>query len=171
MISRINFFKIVKAHYKTLRAFKQRTNRIYWKDFILFVVIPILASSALTWFDIDLKPQTSNLIAAISIIGGFLFNLLAIIYNSMSNLELDAKKSKAKERYVNEIHVNISYNILLSIFSVLFMILYNIDYPKIYNMDVIHYSLMFTCYYLLISFLLTLFMVLNRVFILLNKKK
>lgn len=170
MISRINFWKIIDAHFKTFRSLNQTSNKIYWKDFILFVLVPLTVSGILTFYEIQIKSQVTNLIAAISILGGFLFNLLAIIYNSMSNLEKDAKEDDIKELYIKEIHTNISYNILVGIFSIVLLILYNV----IENINIVfcylNKSLLFINYFFLFTFLLTLLMVLNRVYILLNKQ-
>src|SRR5690554_2295714 len=109
MISRINCYKIVRNHFRTLRSLGQESNRIYWQDFILFILFPIAISLALTYYDFNFKNQLTNLIAAISILGGFLFNLLAIIYNSMENLKRDAEANDIKKTYAKEIHSNISY--------------------------------------------------------------
>lgn len=169
MLSRINFFKIIKGHFRTLRSLNQTSKTIYWQDFLLFIIFPILLSGTFTFLNFGFKNQITNIIAAISILGGFLFNLLAIIYNSMENLERDSQKSKIKQKYIKEIHSNISYNILLALFSVIFLIIYNIELTPSCLTDIIEKSLIFINGFLLISFILTILMVLNRVYILLNK--
>lgn len=169
MLSRINCYKIVKNHYSSLRRLGQISKTLYWQDFLLFVLFPIALSSFLAWKEINFKSQITNLIAAISILGGFLFNLLAIIYNSMENIKKDAEISGIKKVYIKEIHSNISYNILLALLCVLALIFYNIDLPNFKYCDLINSIILFLNYYLLISFILTLLMVLNRVYILLDK--
>lgn len=172
MFSRINFIKIIKAHLKTLRSLNQASDLIYWNDFLLFYLIPISLSILLIYFNISIKTQVSNLIAAISILGGFLFNLLAIIYNSMSNLKSDALKNEIKNKYVKEIHSNISYNILISIFLIILLIIYNIDI-KFNNVSItegVNIIVEFCTTFLLSHFFLTLLMVLNRIYILLDKE-
>ncbi|MDI5898636.1 hypothetical protein [Flavobacterium yafengii] len=172
MFSRINFIKIIKAHLKTLRSLNQTSNLIYWNDFLLFYLIPIFLSILLIYFNISIKTQVSNLIAAISILGGFLFNLLAIIYNSMGNLKSDALKNEIKKKYVKEIHSNISYNILVSIFLIILLIIFNIDI-KFNDLSItkgINISIEFCTTFLLSHFFLTLLMVLNRIYILLDKE-
>jgi hypothetical protein len=172
MFSRINFIKIINAHIKTLKSLNQTSKLIYWKDFLLFYFTPLLLSFILIYNDISIKFQASNLIAAISILGGFLFNLLAIIYNSMSNLKNDAVNNKIKEKYIKEIHSNISYNILISIFLVVFLIIFNIDlkFDCIYFTKIANLIIEFITTFLLTHFFLTLLMVLNRIYILLNKE-
>lgn len=171
MLSRINIFKIIKAHFGTLRKLGQDSKRIYWRDFILFILVPILISAILAYYNVNFKNQISNLIAAISILGGFLFNLLAIIYNSMENLknDINSTNNSIKKTYAKEIHSNISYNILLSILCVISLIAYN---TEIINFDYcifVERGILFLNYFFLISFVLTLLMVLNRVYILLDK--
>ncbi len=161
--------KIIKGHFGTLRSLSQTSDTIYWQDFILFILFPIIVASCITYFNLEFQSQITNLIAAISILGGFLFNLLAIIYNSMENLKKDSRKSRIKQKYIKEIHSNISYNILLSIFTVIFLIIYNIDFDLGCITTYINKALTLLNSFLIVSFLLTLLMVLNRVYILLNK--
>lgn len=169
MLSRINCYKIVKNHYSSLRSLGQTSKTIYWQDFLLFILFPTALSLFLVWKDINFKSQITNLIAAISILGGFLFNLLAIVYNSMENIKKDAEISDIKKTYIKEIHSNISYNILLALLCVLALIFYNIDLPVFKYCNLIKSAILFINYYLLISFILTLLMVLNRIYILLDK--
>lgn len=174
MFGRINCFKIVRNHFKTFRILGQESDRIYWQDFILFILIPFAISAALSYYDFQFKNQITNLIAAISILGGFLFNLLAIIYNSMENLKKDINetnidKPDLKRTYAKEIHSNISYNILLAIICIILLLLYNIDIPDFSYCSLVERLILFFNCYFLISFFLTLLMVLNRVYILLDK--
>lgn len=172
MFSRINFFKIIKAHLKTLKSLNQDSNLIYWKDFLLFYFFPFILSILLIYNSISIKLQVPNLIAAISILAGFIFNLLAIIYNSMSDLKKDAEKDKIRTKYVKEIHSNISYNILISIILLVFLIIFNTDikFENICITKIINLIIELISTFLLIHFFLTLLMVLNRIFILLDKE-
>lgn len=169
MLSRVNCSKTVRNHYKTLRKFGSTSKRIYWKDLVLFIIIPVTTAIILAFLKIDLVNQITNLIAAISILGGFLFNLLAIIYNSMENLKKDIGVSEIKKTFAKEIHSNISYNILLAVFCIVILILYNIELPHFLYCEIFEYLISFLTYFSLISFFLTLLMVLNRIYILLDK--
>src|SRR5690606_34986088 len=106
----------IKDHLGTMRSLNQSSNRIYWKDFLLFFILPFIISILLVLKEYSFKEQLGNLIAAISIFGGFLFNLLAIIYSQMENIKKDAETEddKVKARFINEIHINISFCIVLS---------------------------------------------------------
>lgn len=89
MLNRIDILSIVKDHLRTLRSLNNTSDRIYWKDFILFFLIPFTISLILVIKGYNFKTQVSNLISAISIFGGFLFNLLAIIYSQFDKLQSD----------------------------------------------------------------------------------
>jgi len=128
-------------------------------------------STLLVWKGYSFKEQLGNLIAAISIFGGFLFNLLAIIYSQMENIKKDAETEddKVKKRFINEIHINISFCIVLSICIVLTLLLTTIDILEFKYLDVLNKIINGLNYFLMILFLLTLTMILNRVYILLKK--
>ena len=154
-----------------MRSLNQSSNRIYWKDFVLFFILPIIVSILLVWKEYSFKEQLGNLIAAISIFGGFLFNLLAIIYSQMENIKKDAETEddKVKTRFINEIHINISFCIVLSIVIVLSLLLTTIDIPEFEFLTILEKVINGLNYFLMILFLLTLTMILNRVYILLKK--
>lgn len=171
MFDRINILKIIKDHLGTMRSLNQSSNRIYWKDFLLFFVFPIFISTLLVWKGYSFKEQLGNLIAAISIFGGFLFNLLAIIYSQMESIKKDAETEddKVKKRFINEIHINISFCIVISICIVLTLLLTTIDIPEFEYLDILNKIINGLNYFLMILFLLTMTMILNRVYILLKK--
>lgn len=171
MFKRINIISIIKDHFKTLRSLNQSYNFIHWKDIILFIVIPLSIAFLITYKGYNFKEQIGNLIAATAIFGGFLFNLLAIIYSQINNIKEDAEKeaSKMKKKFVKEIHTNISFCIVLSIFIVLSLLLTTIDLPDFKFRKIIEKIFIVINYYLMIIFVLTLMMVLNRVYVLLKK--
>jgi cytochrome c biogenesis factor len=172
MLARINILAIIKDHFKTLKSLNSTKNRISWQDSILFIVTPIVIAVGLVYKDLTFEEQLGNLIAAISIFGGFLFNLLAIIYSQFDKIEIDANKedNELKKRFVKEIHTNISFCIVLSILIVLTLLLSTIDIP-LFNYDWLLKKIIIGVNYFLMSlFLLTLTMVLNRVYILLKKE-
>jgi hypothetical protein len=171
MLDRINIIKIIKDHLGTLRSLNQTSQKIYWKDFLLFFVIPLIVSYLLVWKEYSFEKQLGNLIAAISIFGGFLFNLLAIIYSQMESIKKDAVSENdiVKKRFIKEIHINISFSILLSIIIVITLLLTTIDIPYIEYFILLEKLILGLNYFLMLLFILTLIMILNRVYILLKK--
>lgn len=90
MLDRINILKIIKDHLGTLRSLNQSSNRIYWKDFLLFFIFPVIVSTLLVWKGYSFKEQLGNLIAAISIFGGFLFTTFCtrLLVNTFASIPL-----------------------------------------------------------------------------------
>ena len=171
MLERINITSIIIDHFRTLKSLNQKSNWVNGKDLLLFIGFPLLFAFFLTYKGYNFKNQLGNLIAAISIFGGFLFNLLAIIYSQMDKIQKDAlnENDALKEKFVKEIHINISFCIVLSILIVITLLLTTIDFPKFQYDWLVQKCIIGMNYFLMLLFLLTLIMVLNRVYILLKK--
>ncbi|GEC71266.1 hypothetical protein SAMN05443543_109134 [Flavobacterium flevense] len=179
MIQRINIYRIVKDHLKTLRSLNQSYNFINIGDFLLFFIIPSVISLTLTLLNYNFINQLDNLIASISILGGFLFNLLAIIYSQIENIKIDVQKlgdsdknkieKQIKNKFINEIHSNISFAIILSIFLILSLLSITIDIPEYKYKTIIEHIFIFINYFLMQLFTLTLLMIINRIYILFKK--
>lgn len=176
MFVRINIVKIIRDHFKTLRNYNSDSQFLSIGDAFLFLIFPLFISCVLIYKNYNFEEQLSNLIAGISIFGGFLFNLLAIIYSQMENIERnnetieDENLQKLKNKFVDEIHINISFCIVLSIIVLLSLFLTTIDFPFQFLNVIFKKSINGLTYFLLILFLLSLLMVINRVYILLKRK-
>lgn len=163
MLTRINIIEIVLSHFRTLRGVGQEKG-IAVIDFILFLLVPIISAFLLAFYNIGFKSLTSDIITAISILAGFLFNLLAIIYTSLDKIKINGLNTEIRKQFVLELHSNISYNILLSIFIIPLLLMYKLEvYSCWFDKTLIGIN-----YFLLFSFFLTLLMVLKRIFILLD---
>ena len=176
MLVRINIFRIVKDHFGTLRSLNQKnTKKIYWADALLFIGLPLVIAIILSLLDLNLKNQLGNLIAAVSIFGGFLLNLLAIIYSQMTTIkehnskEKDRLKAELRSTFIKEIHVNISFGIVASITLVVTLLLNTIGFSKALQDMYILTAIQALNYFLLTLFFLTLLMIVKRVYILLDK--
>ncbi|WP_378106094.1 hypothetical protein [Chryseobacterium sp. sg2396] len=175
MFSRININKIIKAHYKSLSSLNGEGTSFL--DLVLFIFIPLIVSIYLGINNISIKSQISNLVTALSILAGFLFNLLAIIHNSLGKIKNEIRARSLNEdalklRFANEIHANISYNILIAIITVVSLVLYGLNVEFI-DPNINKILLLFLnsiCIFLIIHFLFTLLMILNRIYVLLDKE-
>lgn len=176
MLSRIDIRKIIIAHYRSLSSLNSKGTS--YSDIFLFIIVPILISFGLTYSNISIQNQVPNLITAMSILAGFLFNLLAIIHTSLGKIKQrvknkNDKKNLIKFRFANEIHANISYNILVALFLIIVLVIFAFDIKSnniTFNCVFIK-SLNFICLFLLSQFLLNLLMILNRIYILLDKEE
>lgn len=179
MMQRINIYRIVKDHLKTLRSLNQSYNFINIGDFLLFFIVPSVISLTLTLLNYNFINQLDNLIASISILGGFLFNLLAIIYSQIENIKIDVDKlgdkeenkieKEIKNKFINEIHSNISFAIVLSIFLILSLLSITIEISEFKYKALIEHIFIFMNYFLMQLFTLTLLMIINRIYILFKK--
>lgn len=176
MFARINIFNIIRDHLKTLKHLENPDSKfIYWKDFLLFFIFPALVAIVLVYKNYTFIDSLSNLITGISILGGFLFNLLAIIYSQIDKIKQDIYDSKdstllsLKQKFVTEIHSNISFCIVLSIGLILTLLLMEVELPSKLYPNILHKLLIWLNYFLLILFTLTMLMIINRVYILLKK--
>lgn len=171
MFKRINILSIVKDHFGTLTRLDSKSKRVYWKDLVLFIGLPAVVGVLLAYKGFSIKPFIGNLIAAVAIFGGFLFNLLAIIYSQIDKIRDDAKseENELKKLFVKEIHINISYSIVLSLLIIIVLIGCTAELPQFQYEWLVKKIALGLTYFLLGKFLFTLLMVLNRVYILLKK--
>jgi hypothetical protein len=180
MFSKISIFGIIKDHIGTLRD--NRTNKIYIPDIILFFVIPGIISSVMIQFEIRLNDGFVNaLITSFSIFSALLFNLLLLVYSISDKPENNYNNSDALERdkvvrrriLLREIYINISFLILISTIAVVSLLTYFLKSSNcnIWAIDIcsLKWLLALIVYYLAAQFILTLLMVLKRIYRLLSR--
>jgi hypothetical protein len=117
---------------------------------LLFIIIPLISALLLAFFNIGFKSLASDIITAISILVGFLFNLMAIIYTSIDKIKIEGRDSEIRKQFVLELHSNISYNILLSISHIPLLLIYKLDVDELWFDE----FLIGINYFLLLSFFL-----------------
>lgn len=164
MIGKINITRIVRDHIGTLRS--TASGKIRKREIILFFFGPLIIGIYFVYHDHFKYSQdyVNILIASISILAGFLFNLLAIIFGFMDKLKANAEGDTVKVQLTKEIHINISYSIVLSVFSIISLLFCDLKYiwlEQIFN------TLALTT---IIMFFLTLLMILKRIYIIMSKE-
>lgn len=193
---KINVIKIIVEHIGTLKQFDD--NKYSKTDVFLFIVLPLIVAFILTFFNIKLTNNLITIfITAYSIFAALLFNLLFLIYDlgTKNNSSMDKyngevngqpseSKLKLKRRLLKETYVNISYSITIAIFLLILLITLYVIIETInpLNLEINPISpsiesiinsaipvLSFCIYYLVLQFILTLFMILKRIYILLSK--
>ena len=175
MLSRIDVFKIVRDHFKTFGSHVRSIKRIVVMDYILFIVIPLTIAILFDYNDVSMAKTSNGIIAALAIFGGFLFNLLAIIYSQIDKLKLEANDpsepdQKLKKLFIGQIHSNISYAILMCLVSVGFLFCYRIESDfSIYKSFSLSNLINILNIFILVHLFLTLLMVINRVYVLLKR--
>lgn len=119
MLEKINVSKIFKDHWGTLKNYDKKNVSI--TDIFLFYILPLIFSIIISFY-VKLSfivSISSELITFYSVLGGFMLNLLALIYG------FDITKFKTPElakRVLKELSSNISY--LIALASILVVLLF-----------------------------------------------
>lgn len=153
MFKKINISQIVKNHFATLQ--NANTKKADWDDYFTFLIIPILLSAILIYFKIYLETDAINIIiSSLSILVGLLFNVVVLIFDIIKR----DKSNDIKNTVLRQILSNIAFTILLSIVSILMTLFTFTDdgtIKAIFNAIV---------YFLLTNFIMTVLMILKRMF-------
>ncbi|KAA3615837.1 MAG: hypothetical protein D8M58_22320 [Calditrichaeota bacterium] len=161
-MSKVGLSKIISDHFTTFKKYK--TQEVNYLDYIVFIVLPLICSTLLIYFKVVITKELSSiLITALSIFAALLFNLLLLVYDIIN--KNNHSDNALKQRFLKEIYSNISYSILVSIFSVIILI-----GNYYFSCGIIYLTINLIGYFFIFSFVLTLFMILKRIHILLSKE-
>lgn len=180
MSSKISVIGIVKDHIATLR--NNRTGKIHFPDIVLFFIFPGIISGLMLQLGVSLNDGFVNaLITSFSIFSALLFNLLLLVYDISDKLDnkpqgtniAENNKIIIRRELLREIYVNVSFSILISMTVVIILLSYFLKPSNcvLFTVNVCsaQWILALIVYYLSSQFLLTLFMVLKRIYRLLAK--
>ncbi len=149
-----NVKEILVEHMNTLRDY--RTDKISPRDIFISFVIPLVVSVlAVPILGVTYHNQEGYVIISLSIFVSVLFNLMVFV--STKNIG----GSQLEKEQKNEIHSNISYNILVAIFSA--AILFLIVLVKSVAPEIVLCSLRLLTLYLLMNFFMTMLLILKRI--------
>lgn len=166
MIGKIDVRQIVADHFATL-VDEDRPKQQSGLDFFLFVILPILAATALLYFDLILGKSIGNvLITALAVFAGLLFNLLLLIFDIANKPRPENERlDDLKRRFLREIYSNIAYSIFIALLTIVILLIHFL-FLSLNSRSGFVFSA-FVIYFLCGNFILTLFMVLKRIHILL----
>ena len=173
MIEKIDIGKILKNHIMTLR--KVNSTKISFQDIMLFYALPILFSLLIIYYyNFTLTKNATNiLITSMSIFIALLLNLLLLLFDIIRKNRLANDSTTNDPKYIiyykllYEIYINISYCICIALFSIILLLIF----PILSRTNkLIIYIISFLIYFLTSNFLLTMFMILKRMFILISKE-
>lgn len=159
LFEKIHIGKLLRNHFSTLKD--NSTKKAGFDDYLTFLILPLIIASTLVYLKIELKDSAINIIiTTLSILVGLLFNVIVLIFDIIKR---DATH-KLKNVILRELLANISYTILLSICSILFTI---VTYIDVHCIKLVATGLV---YFLLSHFLVTVLMVLKRMYLLFNNE-
>lgn len=156
MFPKVDFRQIVRDHLKTL--VNANTNKPDFSDWATFFVLPIIGASVLVYAGILLNGSTIGIIiSALAIFVGLLLNLVVILFDITKSKKLGEHGIEVGRETIS----NISFSILISFFGIGLVLLTQCSenewYKKCSN---------FIAFFFLFEFMLTLLMVLKRMYLL-----
>lgn len=153
VFKKVNIKEILKSHFSTLQ--NDNSKKSEFDDYFTFLILPLIISTVLLYFKISLRDSAVNIIiTTLSILVGLLFNVIVLIFDIIKR---DASQ-KIKNTVLKQLLANISFTILLSIVTILFTLTTYLDVEIIKNITT------WIVYFLLTNFLLTVLMILKRMY-------
>jgi hypothetical protein len=162
MSTKLNVTSIITEHYRTLR--NQSDKKISKLDLFVFVGVPIIISLLMFEFGVKLNSEASLISTVLSIFAALLLNLLVILYTLFLN-ENNSEKKKSTGRWgilIREVFSNIAYCILVSIFCLVTIVI------SLFLQQIFETILNFISAFLVSNFILSLVMIVKRMYVLLR---
>jgi hypothetical protein len=168
---KIDVTRIVRAQIDTLRD--NSTQEYSRMDLLLFYGLPLLLSGISPYYGWKFSADVLNaLLTAFSIFAGLLLNLLILVYTFSSQTEHPNALAKTRTALIKELHDNIAYSILVSIVLVV-MTMTAVAYLKMHEtpptINFTRWWLTSPIIFLTLNFVLTLLMIVKRIYIMLNQ--
>lgn len=127
MSSKLSFRHIIRDHVASL--YNNRTKKRSKADLFLLFFVPLLIGAILTFVvpnPIPVRAEFINIVlTALSIFAGLLINVIVLIYDFIKKTreQGEGNTNKNKIKFLREINANISFTILISIFTICFILL------------------------------------------------
>ena len=184
MFVKVNITKIIRDHFGTFKDNSSKESRRL--DFLLFLIGPFIIAVVIVNLCGALpKSLIGVIVTSLSIFIALLLNLLLLAYNVTRNSKPppDEKIREMREELFHEIFSNIAFAVLVALVIVvsvlcLGMINGSVSFPAVnlFGLEIDIFSLVinilsFIIYFLGTLFLLTLLMLLKRVYALLSNEQ
>jgi hypothetical protein len=168
---KIDITRIIVAQVRTMRD--NATQKYSTPDLLLFYGLPVLLAAGAVHYGWKFNADVLNaLLAAFSIFAGLLLNLLILVYTFSSQTEHPAALTRNRMALIKELHDNIAYSIVVSIFIVV-VTMVTVAYLKMHEkpLEVAFTGrwVTATVIFLTMNFVLALLMILKRIYIMLNQ--
>lgn len=158
MFAKFNIEKIVFAHIYTLRD--EATGNVKKGDIFITFIVPVVPFLFSWCGSVKLSDAAVGAwISAFSVFAGLLFNLLILVYGVDENFKVTSENMGRAKELVRQTFVNIAFSIIVSIAIIIFLGLSFVMPDKILPLAAAVF------YYLLTLFILTMMMVLKRMYV------
>lgn len=170
MFDKVNILKIVRDHLGTLKD--NSTGRYRPHDFLLFFLMPLIVAAVFVRLYGSLPASLIGVIVtSLSIFTALLLNLLLLAYNITRNSESSRGEHirQMREKLFHEIFSNIAFAVLIALVTVVVVLYFGTmsDSPSLPGKIILSAII----YYFGTLFLLTLLMLLKRVYSLLSNEQ
>lgn len=168
LFDKIDIRPIIRGHFATLRdnAFGSRTSR---EDLILFIGFPVILGCVVTGIGFRFRLDAVNgFLNVFAILTGLLLNVLVLVLTLLAGKTPEAVDPKRRSRLANEMFVNISYAVLIAV-VVVCSALVSLSYMRSVPNSTTGPIATFILTGLTLNFVLTLLMVLKRMYVLIDK--
>lgn len=133
MLSKINICQIIKGHLKTLR-YDSKTYRPNWSEIGYFIFLPILFAIIAIYKDVKLDDNTLTIIATVAVtFMALMFSVLIMVLDrykraekDLEDINLKVSDCESEENFkcyectalivLRELYYNISYSIVIALF-------------------------------------------------------
>jgi hypothetical protein len=170
-MGKINIWSIIRRHYETLRDDSTKKSSV--SDYLLFFGVPFLAAASGFYFHWSLAVEAlAAVLASFTIFAGLLFNFLILVYTLATDEQPNAL-ARGRGDSMRELHENIAYSVLVSVFIVLFSLVATIVLKHGETVSApsrLQFALTAVINFLVCNFFLTLLMVLKRIHTILRNK-
>jgi hypothetical protein len=169
MSNKINLSSVVKDHFSSLQ--NDATKKLSFLDVSIFLGIPAILFVTSVWNCFKLSDgAVVAMLTAMSVFSGLLINVLVLIYTVAQNIAKASERRTTSDienekRFLHEIFANITFAIIVSILQILILASTYLSGNERFQI----YSTA-TTVFLLINFILTMLMVLKRLYLLLQSK-
>ena len=170
MLDKVNITKILRDHLGTFKDYS--TGRCRPIDYLLFFLVPLIVAAVFVKFFGALPASLIGVIVtSLSIFTALLLNLLLLAYNitRSSKPPCDEHIHQMREKLFHEIFSNIAFAVLVALVIVVSVLCFGVmsDCASLLAIEI----LSFVVYYLGTLFLLTMLMLLKRVYSLLSNEQ
>lgn len=165
--TKINVLNIIKNHFRTI--VNATSGNIEWEDVLTFIITPAIIASALMYFGARVDSSATNvIITSLAIFIGLLINMVVLLFDLLSKDKDNIQRVIALGELLSNILFTILLSILLVVISLIGLIPMDEKHPHGVVCQKLIYGSNCAIFFFLAFLLLTILMVLKRMYNLFN---
>ena len=170
ILNKIDIRPILRGHFSTLRNNAYLSPKLFWQDGLVFFATPAALAVCVLMIGFHFRVDAVNgFLNVFSVLTGLLLNLLVLVLSMSTTKAPIQADPRMRSRLVGEIFSNVCFSVLVSI-SVVCVALFALSYMRSNPGATTGPIATFFLVALTTNFVLTLLMVLKRMYILISKE-